>query len=135
MVPKTEEKKSRKLRSKSRDAAAESKESSETAEAEKKQDVEMEEKKVWNPKTKAFDIVMVPKTEEKKSRKLRSKSRDAAAESKEAAAEESSVDIVQQRKQRHEEKKAWNPKTRTFDIVMVPKQDKPEEKKSRKTKS
>merc|ERR1712136_474051 len=99
MVPKTEEKKSRKLRSKSRDAAAESKESSETAEAEKKQDVEMEEKKVWNPKTKAFDIVMVPKTEEKKSRKLRSKSR-------EAAAEESSVDIVQQRKQRHEEKNA-----------------------------
>merc|ERR1712136_689706 len=96
-----------------------------------------EEKKTWNPKTRTFDIVMVPKQdkpEEKKSRKTKSKSRSSSSKKSEeevtaepvAATEESSVDIVQQRKQRHEEKKA---RSKSREEAQAKKQEKVEEPK------
>merc|ERR1712168_1615541 len=112
--------------------------------------VEMEMKRVWNPKTKGFDEVLVPKVEEKKSRKVKSKSKSrereesAAVEEKTTTEEKTTVESTEKKsrkvksksKSRDREeaaapaepemelKKVWNAKTRQFDEVMVPKVEK-----------
>merc|ERR1712055_889716 len=102
--------------------------------------VEMEMKRVWNPKTKGFDEVLVPKVEEKKSRKVKSKSKSREREESEATSEQKvksksksrEREETEQKEPEMELKKVWNAKERKFEEVMVPVVEKPRAKSAEK---